>query len=534
MAIATTETGPSATRWAKVIDHTRCIGCHACTTACKSENEVPLGVTRTYVKYVDVGVFPAARRAFQVTRCNQCENPPCVASCPTAAMHQRPDGIVDFDKSICIGCKACIAACPYDAIFINPEDHSAEKCNFCAHRLDVGLEPACVVVCPTEAIVIGDMNDPLSRLASYVDRDAVTVRRPEKETWPKLFYKGAHGATLDPLAAERPEGGLFMWSEQGNVSHGVTSGTPAEVAAAHRKHSRVSHGEQGESLRGNSSAAAILSYDVPHRAPWDYRVSLYTWTKSIAAGAFLVPVLLAFLNQLQWSSPLWEWATPVLAGAFLAITGLILIWDLEHPLRFIYVLTKPQPRSWLVRGGFIITGYGAVLALLFLGNFVALGGLERWLVWLGIPLAVMASIYTAFLFAQAKARDLWQSPLLPPHLLVQTLMAGAGAMIPVASYVEPGAVTPLAWTFVTANAVHLLMVLGETTMTHVTAHARLALHEMVKGQFAAFFWAGIFMGLAAMVAVMPGLAIPGAVAGMLGLLAFEHAYVQAGQSVPLA
>src|ERR1051326_390952 len=99
------------TQWAKVIDHTRCIGCHACTTACKSENEVPLAVPRTYVKHVD------------------------------------------FDKSICIGCKACMAACPYDAIFINPEDHSAEKCNFCAHRIDMGLEPACVVVCPVEAIL---------------------------------------------------------------------------------------------------------------------------------------------------------------------------------------------------------------------------------------------------------------------------------------------------------------------------------------------------------------------------------------------
>ena len=125
-------------RWVKVLDQDRCIGCHACTTACKSENEVPLGVTRTYVKSVDVGVFPQARRAFQVTRCNQCTDAPCVAACPTQAMYRREDGIVDFDKSICIGCKACMAACPYDAIFINPEDHSAEKCNMCAHRLDVG------------------------------------------------------------------------------------------------------------------------------------------------------------------------------------------------------------------------------------------------------------------------------------------------------------------------------------------------------------------------------------------------------------
>src|SRR6185503_19213793 len=253
-------------QWPKVIDQTRCIGCHTCSTPCKSENAVPLGVNRTYVKYVDVGTFPAARRAFQVTRCNQCDHPPCVTACPTSAMYRRPDGIVDFDKSICIGCKACIAACPYDAIFINPEDHSAEKCNFCTHRLEVGLEPACVVVCPTEAILIGNLRDPESRVAQYVNRDVVAVRRPEKETLPKLFYKGAHQATLDPLAAQRPEGGLFMWSEQQEGSGFVTAGNP-----------NFNH----------SSAAAVLSYDVAHSIPWDCRVSLYTWTKGIATGVYL-------------------------------------------------------------------------------------------------------------------------------------------------------------------------------------------------------------------------------------------------------
>jgi ferredoxin len=89
------------------------------------------------VKSVEVGTFPQVQRAFQVTRCNQCTYAPCVSACPTQAMYRRDDGIVDFDKRICIGCKACIAACPYDAIFINPEDNSAEKCNLCAHRLEV-------------------------------------------------------------------------------------------------------------------------------------------------------------------------------------------------------------------------------------------------------------------------------------------------------------------------------------------------------------------------------------------------------------
>src|SRR5438477_7371154 len=301
-------------QWAKVIDHTRCIGCHACTTACKSENVVPIGVTRTYVKHVDVGVFPQVRRAHQVTRCNQCAHAPCVTACPTAAMFKRADGIVDFDKSICIGCKACMAACPYDAIFINPEDHSAEKCNFCAHRIDVGLEPACVVVRPTQAILIGDLNDQTSYVAQIVNREAVNVRRPEKGTHPKLFYKGAHQATLDPLAARRPDGGLYMWSQQ-----------PVG-------HQAVASGQRGGPA--NSSAAAVLAYDVSHRAPWDWRVSAYTWTKSIGAGSYLVGASLVLGGMIDPSAALWRWIIPAIAVFFLAVTGLLLIADLEHPERF--------------------------------------------------------------------------------------------------------------------------------------------------------------------------------------------------------
>lgn len=131
-----------------VIDNRKCIGCHACSTACKSENEVPLGVYRTWVKYVEVGTYPDVRRHFQVTRCNHCANPPCVRICPVAAMYQRSDGIVEFDPRICIGCKACLQACPYDAIYLDPDSGTAAKCHFCAHRIEIGLEPACVILCP--------------------------------------------------------------------------------------------------------------------------------------------------------------------------------------------------------------------------------------------------------------------------------------------------------------------------------------------------------------------------------------------------
>jgi len=501
-------TGPA---WAKVIDQTRCIGCHACTTACKSENEVPLSVTRTYVKYVDVGTFPHARRAFQVTRCNQCRDSPCVTACPTSAMHQRPDGIVDFDKSVCIGCKACIAACPYDAIFINPEDHSAEKCNFCAHRLDVGLEPACVVVCPTEAILVGDLHDPSSRVAEIVQREPVTVRRPEKATRPKLFYKGAHQATLDPLAARRPPGGIFLWSEQPRGAHGVTAGHPD---------------------RANSSAAAILAYDVAHAAPWDWRVSLYTWTKGMASGAYLVALGLVLFEAVTTASPLWRWGAPLVAAFFLALTGALLIWDLEHPERFYMIFTRPQWKSWLVRGGVVIGLYGLALTVHIIMSVLGAADPQVGLAAVGAPLAIASAVYTAYLFAQARARDLWQSPLLAPHLFVQAILAGAAALLVAAIWLAPEAVPVLLVVLSGACFAHLVLVGGEITVAHPTEHARLASHEMVHGRYRGFFWAGaVFVAIAL---AAPWLGVAAAPLALAGLLAHEHAFVQAGQAVPLA
>ncbi|HXT64347.1 MAG TPA: NrfD/PsrC family molybdoenzyme membrane anchor subunit [Pyrinomonadaceae bacterium] len=520
-------------QWAKVIDHTRCIGCHACTTACKSENVVPIGVTRTYVKHVDVGVWPQVRRAHQVTRCNQCAHAPCVNACPTAAMFKRADGIVDFDKSICIGCKACMAACPYDAIFINPEDHSAEKCNFCAHRIDVGLEPACVVVCPTQAILIGDMNDQTSYVAQIVNREAVNVRRPEKETLPKLFYKGAHQATLDPLAAQRPEAGLFMWSEQQQSAEQVVSGNPTY---------------------NNTSAAALLSYDVAHSIPWDWRVSLYTWTKGIASGVYLVAALLMLFGLIEHESYLWLWYTPIISGAFLGFTGLLLLWDLEHPERFYMIFTRAQWRSWLVKGAFIIAGYSAVLALHFVASIAGTTSIQRWLMIAGIPLSLLTAVYTAYLFAQAKARDLWQNPLLPPHLLVQALSLGSASLLVVAAFenarpralgiYDPFAVmvSLLFWILAITTVLHLLMAWGEVSLTHSTAHSRVAIWEMMRGRYKHSFWLGVaasifsvfFCALAIFDYASTSVALPAALLALIGMMLYEHAYVQAGQSVPLA
>ncbi len=516
----TTRVDPSP-RWGKVVDHESCIGCHACSTACKSENEVPLSVNRTYVKYVDVGEFPEARRAFQVTRCNQCAESPCATACPTSAMFARDDGIVDFDKSICLGCRACMAACPYDAIFINPEDHSAEKCNFCAHRVDVGLEPACVVVCPIEAIMIGDLNDPGSRVAQMVHREPVAVRRPEKATGAKLFYRGAHQTTLDPLAASRPDGGLFMWAEQlAAIAQGGTGG-PEMVVSGYPSEPGMGH--------KNSSAAALLSYDVPHRIPWDWKVSAYTLTKSLATGAFLVGLVNAAPGGLMAR------LFPFVAMIFLALTGLLLIADLEHPKRFYLIFTRPQWKSWLVKGAFIIAVYSALLGLYGVAHWFAIRW--HWSLTLMTALAAAATaVYTAYLFAQAKARDLWQNALLPAHLLVQACAGGSAALLAVAWFVEPRAVGTLSVTLAVSSLTHLLLVAGEVTLPHGTAHAALAIREMTTGRYRTYFWLGLLGAAAGCATFWSGFAasLPLAVASLVGLGLYEHSYVQAGQSVPLA
>ena len=500
-------------RWVKVLDQTKCIGCHACTTACKSENEVPLGVTRTYVKSVDVGLFPNVRRSFQVTRCNQCENPPCVSACPTAAMYQRSDGIVDFDKSICIGCKACMAACPYDAIFINPDDHSAEKCNFCAHRLDVGLEPACVTVCPTEAIFVGDILDPNSKVSKVIHRQAVSVRKPEKGTMPGVFYKGAHQATLDPLAASRPAGDTFMWSEMLKGAKITNSGMP--------------HG-----MHANSSAAALLSYDISHAVPWGWKVSLYTWTKGIASGFYPVVMLVVLFGNLSMSSAIVRYWAPIISLVALSVTGVLLIADLKHPERFYLLLIRPQWKSWLVRGGFVLMGYGGVLALSLLLGVLKKDSLILDLAPIGILLGAATATYTAFLFAQAKGRDLWQSPMLFPQLLLQAGMLGVGLLALLGSLIPSHTAHQMVDLFVGLVLVHEFFIVAELVTIHPSAHAKLAVWEMTKGTMAWWFWTGtaaMLIGVGAL--VQPDLAIT---ISFVGLLAYEHSYVRSGQLVPLA
>jgi tetrathionate reductase subunit B len=202
-AAAVGETPARAIQYGMLIDVRRCIGCHSCTVACKAEHDVPTGVNRAWVEYVDQGEYPNVSRSFLPRLCNHCSVPQCVAVCPTGATYKRPeDGIVIVDSGICIGCKYCIQACPYDARFLNPVTGFADKCDFCIHRVAKGVEPACVETCIGGARIFGDVSDPDSTISKAIAKQPVTVLRREMGTQPNVYYVGAN--YTDESDLERP------------------------------------------------------------------------------------------------------------------------------------------------------------------------------------------------------------------------------------------------------------------------------------------------------------------------------------------
>lgn len=183
-------------RYAMVIDLRRCYGCHTCSIACKAEFDVPLGKWRSWVKYVERGKYPDVKRHYLPRVCNQCSKPPCVKVCPTRASHVRSDGIVDIDEKLCIACKNCIAMCPYDSRFTHPDEKVAQKCDFCKHRIEKGVQPSCVNACPANARIFGDLNDPNSKVSKLLSLTPVQTLKPELGTEPNVFYIAGDGQTM--------------------------------------------------------------------------------------------------------------------------------------------------------------------------------------------------------------------------------------------------------------------------------------------------------------------------------------------------
>jgi Fe-S-cluster-containing dehydrogenase component/formate-dependent nitrite reductase membrane component NrfD len=519
-------------RYGFVIDQDRCIGCHACTVACKEEHQVPIGVFRTWVKSIEKGQFPHTSRHFGILRCNHCDQAPCTTICPTNALYRRSDGIIDFDNQRCIGCKSCMQACPYDALYIDPNTNTAAKCNFCAHRVEARLEPACVIVCPAQAIIAGDLDNPASNVSQIVATRKVTVRKPQKGTDPKLFYVGIEGDLLQPTRLQRQNSYAFAERKDPSV--------PAQAF---------------------NPAVSREVYDVSHPAPWGWKIAAYLWTKSIAAGVMLVSATL-----MRGTGPLFgkipSVVSPVIALVALALTAALLVFDLKRPERFLFLLTKPNFRSWLVIGAYILMVYGALCA----------GWLATGLLFHGVPgplvactalLSAGSACYSAFLFAQAKARDLWQSSMFFWHLLVHAIVAGSAVLLLVGvflrwgSFTGPGAdFSSVLQVLILSRRAFILLALFlvfsftitmiEVFLPHVSEDSRLAIRSMVVGPLRTRFW-GLAIAAGLILPTVLLLCVPVippnlemwllAIASILALAGvWWHAdvWVKAGQSVPLS
>ena len=237
-----------APRWAMVMDLRRCIGCRACTVACKAENNVSLGRFRAVIQEKTTGAFPNTKKAFLPLMCNHCDGnkedgvPPCVKACPEfpgdrakfitadgkkiryrkGATYKRPDGLILIDKEKCIGCGKCIDACPYGVRSFDPfvkaggdpTKQAADKCDMCVHRVDNGVEPSCVNTCQGRARIYGDLNDPDSEVSKLVKEHNLTtgtssssVLLPEEDTNPHVFYIDPDNM-LKTLYTQRKKGKL--------------------------------------------------------------------------------------------------------------------------------------------------------------------------------------------------------------------------------------------------------------------------------------------------------------------------------------
>ena len=344
-----------------------------------------------------------------------------------------------------------MVACPYDQLFIDPNTHTAEKCNFCANRIENELLPACVSVCPTECRIFGDLDDPSSEVARIAQLEAVSVRKPEKGTIPKVFYIGAEESAIQPETAVRP----FLYKEGQVLLRPL--GSPAPDAS-----------RPGD---------ARVDYDTPHVQPWGLDMAIYLLTKGIATGTMLVSLLLPLVAGT--TSTLTTIAGPAISLAFLVLTAIILVADLERPERFLYILTRPNWHSWMVWGAYFLTAQGALTTLWLLAALAGLPSVLSVLRWPLVITSLLTTIYTGFLFAQGLARDLWQGPQSTIDLLVQAVAEGAAALL-VASAVPGvaaggGLTSALAGTLAIALAVHVVLILFENVLApSPTRHHELA------------------------------------------------------------
>lgn len=437
-------------------------------------------------------------------------------------------------------------ACPYDALYIDPQTHTAAKCNYCAHRIDVGLEPACVNVCPTQAIVSGDLDDPNSKIATLKREQHVTARQTEKGTQPALFYIDGQPESLDPMAT-RPND-QFMWSGQvSGVGHFSDHGKEDQEHALDRLGRLLSFGESSDKLSSleTNKAKEITkamtpepkrAYDAPQKGIlWGWQVSGYLWTKAISAGVIMVMLLGKLLSLVDVSTAL-ENIVVGISLLFLAITGALLVWDLDKPSRFLYVLLRPQWKSWLVRGAYIITVFSGLLVMF---GVLQSSAVRFAIGWPLLIFALLTAVYTAWLFNQAKGRDAWQNPSLSFHMAIHSLIAGA-SFLAISTFASGDEwCSFLIRILVSSIVLNIIVTAIDFMGTHHSPAAKLVADATLNGRYKNLFWYG-FVCAGTLVPLLLLLLTPASwlpLSGILllfGVFASQHILVRAPQQIPLS
>lgn len=268
-------------------------------------------------------------------------------------------------------------------------------------------------------------------------------------------------------------------------------------------------------------------------------MSAYVFTKAIAAGAFLIPFLAILLGyDVSSTAKLWSVGMSLVG---LALTGLFLVMDLDRPDRFIYVLLRPQWNSWLVKGGYTITIFGLLVTLWGANTWFNIGIPEIPLLWITAVFAVLLAMYTAFLFAQAKGRDFWQSPILPLHMLVHCVMAGVAIFVLASlGFGYEGWMSMFKITMITALAVNLLSMATELTIKHPSTAVHTVVKMITKGRYKKLFWIGVVLigntiPLALLVLAPSATMITvSAILVLIGIYVTEKIWIEAPQRIPLA
>ena len=174
-------------RFGMAVDMVACVGCSACVIACRDENNVPDGCSRRWIEERVQGRFPDLTSEVYSESCQHCDYPPCVDCCPTGASYvDQATGTTQVDRAKCTGCKACLASCPYDARYVHPGGY-VDKSTLCIHLLEQGKPTACEAICPTRAIVVGDLDDPSSRISQVVRSRHYRQKKTDAGTRPRLF-----------------------------------------------------------------------------------------------------------------------------------------------------------------------------------------------------------------------------------------------------------------------------------------------------------------------------------------------------------